>query len=76
MCMKSPPYDFWTCMHRTLDVGPVAGIIFAIILVVDCLIFMFHEWWLPEDEFDKVRMHWSPERVQKVADEHKSAENF
>ncbi|RPD65745.1 transferase [Lentinus tigrinus ALCF2SS1-6] len=74
--MKSPPYDFWTRMHRTLDVGPVAGIIFAIILVVDCLFFMFLEWWLPEDQLDKVQMHWTPERFQEVADERKSAENL
>ncbi|KAI0702039.1 transferase [Cerioporus squamosus] len=64
--MKSPPYDFWTRMHRTLDLGPVAGIIFAIILVVDCLFFVFLEWWLPEDQLDKVQMHWTAERFQEV----------
>ena len=54
--------------RRTLDVGPVAGIIYAIILLVDCLFFMFLEWWIPEDQMDKVQIHWSPERFQEVAD--------
>ncbi|PIL27702.1 hypothetical protein GSI_10855 [Ganoderma sinense ZZ0214-1] len=65
--MDTEPYDFWTRLQRTLDVGPIAGIIYAIILLVDCLFFMFLEWWLPEDQMDKVQMHWSPERFQEVA---------
>ncbi|RDX54762.1 transferase [Lentinus brumalis] len=70
--MKSQQYDFWTRMHRTLDLGPVAGIIFGIILVVDCLFFMFLEWWLPEDRLDKVQMHWTPERFQEVVEEYET----
>ncbi len=60
--------DGWSLMNseRTLDLGPIAGIIFAIILLVDCLFFMVLEWWLPEDELDKVRMHWGPDRFRKV----------
>ena len=53
---------------RFLDMGPVFGIIFAIMLVVDCLFFMFLEWWLPEDSLDKVQMHWSHTNFQRVCD--------
>ncbi|KAM5532151.1 hypothetical protein V8D89_014176 [Ganoderma adspersum] len=67
--MDSEPYDFWTRLQRTLDVGPIAGIIYAIILLVDCLFFMFLEWWIPENQMDKVQMHWSPERFQEVVEE-------
>ena len=51
---------------RTLDLGPVAGIIFAIILTVDCLFFSFLEWWIPEEALDKVKMHWTHEAFQEV----------
>ncbi|TBU31407.1 transferase [Dichomitus squalens] len=68
--MASEPYDFWTRLNRTLDVGHIAGIIYAIILLVDCLFFMFLEWWLPEEQIDKVQMHWIPERFREVAEEH------
>ncbi|KAI0674567.1 transferase [Trametes maxima] len=67
--LNTPPYDFWTRLHRTLDVGRFAGIIYAIILLVDCLFFMFLEWYLPEDKLDKVQMHWEPERFREAVDE-------
>ena len=51
---------------RTLDLGPVAGIIFAIILTVDCLFFSFLEWWIPEESLDKVKMYWTNEAFQEV----------
>lgn len=50
----------------TLDLGRFVGIIFAIILVVDCLFFMFIEWWIPESEIDKVQMHWDKSRFEEV----------
>lgn len=50
----------------TLDLGRFAGPIFAIILVVDCLFFMFLEWWMPECDMDKVQMHWEHERFVEV----------
>ncbi|KAI0634845.1 transferase [Trametes polyzona] len=68
--LNSPPDDFWTRLHRTLDVGPCAGVIYAIILLVDCLFFMFLEWYLPEDQLDKVEMHWEPDHFQEVVEEY------
>ncbi|KAI0341340.1 transferase [Trametopsis cervina] len=74
--MRSEPYDFWTRMSRTLDLGRFAGPIFAIILVVDCLFFMFLEWWMPECDMDKVQMHWEHERFVELVDqdEHPSSQ--
>lgn len=51
----------------TLDLGRFAGIIFAIILLVDCLFFMFLEWYLPADTLDKVEMHWEHENFEEVS---------
>ncbi|EIW55542.1 glycosyltransferase family 4 protein [Trametes versicolor FP-101664 SS1] len=64
--LSSTPTDFWTRLHRTLDLGRFAGIIFAIILLVDCLFFMFLEWYLPEDTLDKVEMHWEHENFEEA----------
>jgi len=68
--MRSDPRDFWTRMQRTLDLGRFVGPIFAIILVVDCLFFMFLEWWLPRENIDEVRMHWDHSRFVKLAHGH------
>ena len=38
----------------TLRLGAVAGPIFCIILVVDCLFFQFLEWFIPRDQLDFV----------------------
>jgi len=68
--MKSTPYDFWTRLHRTLDIGLFAGPIYAIIMMVACLFFTFLEWWIPEDELDKVQMHWDQDRFAQLAEEY------
>ncbi|KAH9928586.1 transferase [Amylocystis lapponica] len=67
--LHSRPPDFWTRMNRTLDLGRFVGPIFAIILVVGCLFFMFLEWWLPESEIDKVQRHWDQDRFVKLVEE-------
>ena len=35
-------------------------------LVVDCLFFMFLEWWLPEETLDKVQLHWCRKSFEEV----------
>jgi hypothetical protein len=45
-------------MYRTLDLGPFAGPIFATILVVECLFFLFLEWWIPREDLDYVPTGW------------------
>ncbi|KAK7676349.1 hypothetical protein QCA50_020690 [Cerrena zonata] len=66
--LASEPYDFWTRMYRTLDLGRFVGPIYAIILLVDCLFFMFLEWWMPACDIDKVEMHWNQEHFVQLAD--------
>ncbi|OSX63554.1 glycosyltransferase family 4 protein [Postia placenta MAD-698-R-SB12] len=64
--MQQEPYDFWTRLRRTLQLGQFAGPIFAIILIVDCLFFVFLEWWIPRDDIDKVEMHWNQDDFVEV----------
>jgi phosphatidylinositol glycan class A protein len=41
-----------------MDLGPFAGPIFATILVVECLFFLFLEWWIPREDLDYVPSEW------------------
>jgi phosphatidylinositol glycan class A protein len=41
-----------------MQLGPFAGPIYTIILIVDCLFFMFLEWWMPREDIDFVKKHW------------------
>ena len=51
---------------RTLSLGRIAGPIFTIILFVDCLFFMFLEWFMPRENLDYVTKHWDQERFFEV----------
>lgn len=53
--------------NRTLDLGPFVGLIFAIILLVECLFFMVLSWWMPACDLDKVEEHWDQERFGQVS---------
>jgi phosphatidylinositol N-acetylglucosaminyltransferase subunit A len=57
----SPP-----CRVRTMELGPFAGPIYTIILIVDCIFFLFLEWWLPRENMQFVTRHWDEEEFQKV----------
>ena len=50
----------------TMQLGPFAGPIYTIILVVDCLFFLFLEWWMPREDFDFVNVHWDHQRFSEV----------
>ncbi|KAI0075965.1 transferase [Panus rudis PR-1116 ss-1] len=65
--LESEPYDFWTRMNRTLQLGRFVGPIYAIILIVDCLFFIFLEWLIPASDIDKVQMHWDEQKFCKIA---------
>jgi phosphatidylinositol glycan class A protein len=43
---------------RNFDLGPFAGPIYVIILCVQCLFFLFLEWWLPREAMDYVPAQW------------------
>lgn len=51
---------------RTMGLGRFAGPIWTIILIVDCIFFMFLEWWLPRDELDYVQSSWNDDRFREV----------
>ncbi|KZT00660.1 glycosyltransferase family 4 protein [Laetiporus sulphureus 93-53] len=68
--LGSEPRDFWTRMYRTLELGPFSGLIFATIMIVDCLFFLFLEWWMPRSHIDKVYMHWDQSRFAQLVQGH------
>ncbi|KAL0572128.1 Phosphatidylinositol N-acetylglucosaminyltransferase GPI3 subunit [Marasmius crinis-equi] len=67
--MKTPQRDLWMRMQRTMQLGPFAGPIWTIILVVDCLFFMFLEWLMPREDMDYVTNNWEHDRFVQVARE-------
>ncbi|KAK0449676.1 glycosyltransferase family 4 protein [Desarmillaria tabescens] len=64
--VKSRQMELWERMKRTMGLGPFAGPIYSIILVVDCLFFMFLEWWISRDDMDFVVRHWDHDRFAQV----------
>ncbi|KAL4073683.1 glycosyltransferase family 4 protein [Scleroderma citrinum] len=65
--MQSEPIDLWTRMQRTMCLGPFAGPIYTIILIVDCIFFMLLEWLIPREDLDFVHVHWEPQVFTKLA---------
>ncbi|KAH7882328.1 glycosyltransferase family 4 protein [Phlebopus sp. FC_14] len=65
--IRSELNDFWTRMQRTMQLGPFAGFIYTIILIVDSLFFLFLEWWMPREDMDFVHSHWRPEVFTEFA---------
>jgi phosphatidylinositol glycan class A protein len=49
-----------------MALGPFAGPIYTIILIVDCIFFLFLEWWLPREDLDFVHEHWDPKVFTEV----------
>lgn len=41
-----------------MDLGPFAGPIYTIILLVSCMFFLFLEWLYPREDLDYVEHHW------------------
>ncbi|KAG5716155.1 Phosphatidylinositol N-acetylglucosaminyltransferase gpi3 subunit [Termitomyces sp. T112] len=65
--IKSPQIDLYERMRRTMHLGPFAGPIYTIILIVDCIFFLFLEWWMPREDIDYVRVHWNPTKFTQLA---------
>ena len=53
--------------HRTLSLGPFAGLIYTTILIVDCLFFLLLEWWMPRHDMDFVQDHWKQDVFTEFA---------
>lgn len=49
-----------------MEIGPFAGPIWTIILIVDCVFFLVLEWWMPREDMDFVCTEWDQERFRKV----------
>jgi hypothetical protein len=49
-----------------MEIGLFAGPIYNIILIVDCLFFVFLEWWFPRDMIDYVEADWEHDNFVKV----------
>ncbi|KAJ2915867.1 hypothetical protein MD484_g4552, partial [Candolleomyces efflorescens] len=64
--MKSRQMDLMERIQRTMGLGRFAGPIWTIILIVDCMFFMFLEWWLPRDELDYVESTWDDNVFRQV----------
>ncbi|KAG6917608.1 hypothetical protein DXG01_001837 [Tephrocybe rancida] len=65
--VKSPQMELWERMRRTMQLGPFAGPIYTIILIVDCLFFLFLEWWMPREDLDYVNFHWNTKKFVQLA---------
>ncbi|KAE9391748.1 transferase [Gymnopus androsaceus JB14] len=64
--MKSEQRDLWERMSRSMQLGRFAGPIYTIILLVDCLFFLFLEWWMPREDMDFVTHHWDHMRFSQL----------
>jgi len=46
-----------------MDLGPFAGPIYTIILLVDCVFFLVLEWFYPREDLDYVEHHWNDDAL-------------
>ncbi|KAG5635366.1 hypothetical protein H0H81_011541 [Sphagnurus paluster] len=70
--IKSPQMELWERMQRTMELGPFAGPIYTIILIVDCLFFLFLEWWMPREDLDYVNTHWDARKFSRLVERQKA----
>ena len=49
-----------------MELGPFAGPIYTIILLVDCLFFLFLEWWIPRETIHYVEHSWNQDEYHEV----------
>ena len=56
-----------------MALGPFAGLIYTTILIVDCLFFLFLEWWMPRQDMDFVQERWKPDVFAEIAREAQSS---
>ncbi|KAF8880060.1 glycosyltransferase family 4 protein [Infundibulicybe gibba] len=66
--MESRQIELIERMRRTMQLGRFAGIIYTIILVVDCLWFSILEWLYPREDLDFVKDHWDVGQLARLGD--------
>ncbi|KAF9527444.1 glycosyltransferase family 4 protein [Crepidotus variabilis] len=64
--LKTPQLELMERIERTMELGPFFGLIHTIILLVDCLFFLFLEWWIPRESLHHVRHHWDEDKFAEV----------
>ncbi|KAF8237378.1 transferase [Tricholoma matsutake] len=64
--LKSRQIELWERMRRTMQLGPFAGPIWTAILIVDCIFFLFLEWWMPREDLDYVNIQWDPAKFKRL----------
>lgn len=52
-----------------MSLGPFAGPIYTTILLVDCIFFLFLEWWIPRDALHYVDHHWDQKTFEGLVEE-------
>ncbi|KAF8191135.1 glycosyltransferase family 4 protein [Pholiota molesta] len=67
--LRSPQMDLMERIRRTMDLGPFAGPIYTIILLVDCVFFLFLEWWMPRETLHYVHHHWDRGVFKELVEE-------
>lgn len=50
-----------------MSLGPFSGLIYTVILIVDCLFFLILEWASPREDIDFVRMSWDRKSFEAIA---------
>lgn len=65
--IQLPTRDFWTRMNRTVQLGPFVGLIYATILLVECLFFLSLEWWMPREDIHFVQTDWDQTRFAQIS---------
>ncbi|KAF5318859.1 hypothetical protein D9619_010896 [Psilocybe cf. subviscida] len=71
--LNSPPIEFMERVRRTMDLGPFAGPIYTTILLVDCIFFLFLEWWIPRESLHYVDHHWDQKTFEGLVEEEVNA---
>jgi len=66
--LNSPPIEFMERVQRTMDLGPFAGPIYTIILLVDCIFFLFLEWWIPRETLHYVDHYWDTKTFETLVE--------
>jgi len=52
-----------------MELGPFAGLIYTVILIVNCVFFLILEWSIPREDLHFVCMHWNQDYFIEVCDD-------
>ncbi|TRM60374.1 glycosyltransferase family 4 protein [Schizophyllum amplum] len=64
--LSAPERDLGERIRRNMSLGTFFGPVYTIILVVDCLFFLFLEWWSPREDIDYVHCSWDAGKARST----------